>query len=348
MKFTNRLAAASVALCSTMGIAHAQDPNPSALAVQAHFHLPGDTHWDYLAVDPVRHHLFVSRDTFVQVVDVDSGRLLATIPNMQGVHGFAFVQDRKLGFITNGRGNTLAVIDLDSLKTIGSIRAGGPDPDGILYVPQLDRIFVSNGHGESVSMVDPASRTIIATIAVGGKPEALAADDAGHVFVNIEDKGEIVEIDARQSQVLAHWSLAPCEEPSGLAIDVPNKRLFSTCSNRRMAVVDATNGHVVAQVPIGDHPDAAVFDPDLKIALSSNGDSGTLTVVHEDDPDHYTVLRNVKTMAGAKTMAFDAPNHRIYLASSRFGPVAKATALNPHPRPSIVPGSFEIEVVGRD
>ncbi|HTJ95290.1 MAG TPA: hypothetical protein VL424_19515 [Pararobbsia sp.] len=340
------LAAASLTLLGGVGIAHASDANNGPFTVQQHIRLPGAERWDYVALDPVRHHLFVSRDTYVQVVDIDSGKLVGQIAGMNGVHGFAFVQDRKLGFVTNGRSNTLTVVDLDTLKTIDTIKAGGADPDGILFVPDVNRIYVGNGHAQSVSAIDPVSRRIVATLPIGGKPEALVADGQGHVFVNTEDNSEIVEIDAKHSAVLAHWPLAPCEEPSGLAIDVSSHRLFAACANQRMAVVDATNGHLVAQLPIGDHPDAAAFDPDRKFALSSNGDSATLTVIHEDDPDHYSVVQNVTTLPGAKTMALDAVQHRVYMLSAQFGATPKASTQDPHPRAPVVPGTFEVEVVG--
>ncbi|CAM2156600.1 YncE family protein [Pararobbsia alpina] len=345
MTIRKSLALASCIWLGATAMAQAADSHASTFAVEAHFQLPGTERWDYVGFDAVRHHLFVSRDTYVQVVDTESGHRVGQIANMSGVHGFAFAQNHKLGFVTNGRGNTIAVVDLDTLKTVDTIQAGGADPDGILYVPDSDRIWVSNGHAHSVSVVDPVSRHIEATIDVGGKPETIAADRDGHVFVNIEDKNEIVEIDAKHSTVMAHWTLAPCEEPSGLAIDADSKRLFATCSNQRMAVVDATTGHVVAQLPIGDHPDAAAFDPVLKVALSSNGDSSTLTVIHEDDPDHFSVSQNVRTRSGAKTMALDETHHRVYLVSARFGPAPKATTQKPNPHPTIVPGSVEVVVV---
>ena len=315
--------------------------------VTRRYALQGAERWDYVAYDAVRHHLFVSRDDHVQVIDTHTGKLFSEIENTDGVHGFAFVQDRKLGFVTNGRANTITVINLDTLKVVDTIQAAGPDPDGILYVPSQQRAYVSNGHDKSVSAIDVSTRKIVATTQVGGKPEALAADGHGHVFVNVEDKSEIVEIDARSAEVLAHWPLAPCEEPSGLAIDATNERLFTVCANQHMMVVNAESGHAVADLPIGGHPDTAVFDPALKLAFSSNGADGTLTVVHEDDADHYRVVQNVHTLEGAKTMALDPQMHRVYLVSSKFGPAEAATAQNPHPRPTVIPGTFEVLVAQR-
>lgn len=340
--------AAGVASMLALTAAHAATTQPGApFEVTRHYGLDGAEQWDYVAYDPVRHHLFVSRDTHVQVVDTNTGKLVGEIANTDGVHGFAFVQNRKLGFVTNGRANTITVINLDTLKAIDTIKAAGPDPDGILYVPWLHRVFVSNGHDGSVSAIDVATRKVVATMPVGGKPEALAADHHGHVFVNVENKNEIVEMDGKAATVLAHWSIAPCIGPTGLAIDARRERLFSVCANQRMMVVDAVSGRHVAELPIGGRPDTAAFDPALKLAFSSNGANGTLTVVHEDDPDHYSVEQNVQTLEGARTMALDARDHRVYLVSSKLGPAEAATADHPHPRPSVIPDTFEVLVAQR-
>ncbi|WP_187638581.1 YncE family protein [Paraburkholderia podalyriae] len=306
--------------------------------------LSGNDRWDYVAYDAVRHHLFISRDNHVQVMDTVTGKQVGEIRNTDGVHGFAFVQKLRLGFITNGRADTITVVDLDTLKTVDTIKAGGPDPDGILYVPGLSRLYTSNGHDKSVSAIDPVTRKIVATMPVGGKPETAAADNQGRIFVNVEDKGEIVEMDGKTNQVLAHWTLANCEEPSGLAIDTKTERLFTVCSNKHMMVIDANSGREVAQLPIGGHPDATAFDPVLKTAFSSNGEDGTLTVVHEDDANHFTVLQNMTTQQGAKSMALDSDHHRVYLVSAQFTPAAAATADNPHPRPGVAPDTFNVLV----
>jgi YVTN family beta-propeller protein len=330
------------------GIAHAA---PAAAQVQfevaKHYALSGADGWDYVGYDAVRHHLFISRGDHVQVVDVNSGQLVGEIANTDGVHGFAFVQDQQRGFITNGRADTITVVDLDTLRTLETIKAGGPDPDGIMYALNLKRLYVSNGHDKSVSVIDPTTGKVVATMPVGGKPESLAIDNDGRIFVNVEDKGEMVAMDGKTNKVLAHWSLAPCEAPSGLAIDTKTERLFTVCANNRMMVIDARSGRQVAQLPIGGHPDAAGFDPVLKTAFSSNGADGTLTVVHEDDADHYTVLQNVPTEVGAKSMALDSDTHRVFLVSSKFGSTPAATADNPHPHPSVVPDTFNVLVAQR-
>lgn len=305
----------------------------------------GADKWDYLGLDPVRHHLFISRASHVQVLDADTGKQIADIPDTDGVHGFAFVQDLKLGLITNGHADTITAFNLDTLKAVATIEAGGRDPDAILYVPGLQRAFVSNGKSNSVSMLDAAASKIVATVDVGGQPESIAADDGGMVFVAIEDKNEIVAIDGKNATVAAHWPLKGCDEPSGLALDAASRRLFAVCSNRRMAVVDADTGRMVAALPIGGKPDAAAFDPVLNTVFSSNGGDGTLTVVHEDDPDHFRVVQNVATQAGARTLALDAESHRIYLVSAKMGKRPKPTEQAPHPHPQVQDGSFVVLLV---
>jgi YVTN family beta-propeller protein len=341
--------AATFTLASVGGTAQAATSEGAPQFELAHrYALDGADGWDYVAYEPVRHHLFVSRDTHVQVVDTETGKQVGEIANTLGVHGFAFVEAHKLGFITNGRADTITVIDLDTLKTVDTIKSGGPDPDGILYAPKLNRLYVSNGHDKSVSAIDPGTHKVVATMTVGGKPESLAVDSRGHVFVNVEDKNEIVEMDGKSNTVLAHWPLAQCEAPSGLAIDPKTERLFTVCANQHMLVVDARSGRDVATLPIGGHPDAAGFDPALKTAFSSNGADGTLTVVREDDPDHYSVIQNVQTQQGAKSMALDSKTHRVFLVSSQFGQAPAPTADKPHPRPPVVPGTFNVLVVQHD
>jgi YVTN family beta-propeller protein len=343
-------AVTSVALASAMlsGAAHAApDAARAHFEVTSRYMLDGADRWDYLGYDGVRHHLFISRNSHVQVVDADTGKQVGEIANTAGVHGFAFVQDRKLGFITNGQADTITVINLDTLQTVDTIKAGGPDPDGILYVPKFKRVYTSNGHDNSVSAIDVATRKVVATMPVGGKPESLAADNHDHLFVAVEDKGEVVEMDGKSNQVLAHWPLGHCKAPSGVAIDTKTERLFVVCANKQMVVLDARSGRQVAELPIGGHPDAAAFDPVLKTVFSSNGGDGTLTVVHEDDANHYTVLENVPTEEGAKTMALDSDAHRVYLVSSKFTPAPAATAADPHPHPGVVPDTFNVLVAQR-
>jgi YVTN family beta-propeller protein len=331
---------AAVALDSTV-LAASAGKDPQFVQTKK-YALSGIDRWDYLGIDSARHHLFVSRANHVQVLDTDTGKQIRDIPNTAGVHGFAFAQDSKLGLITNGDADTIAAFDLDTLKTVATIKAGGHDPDAIAYSPALSRAFVSNGQSNSVSTIDVANRKVIATMDVGGKPESLVADKAGMVFVAIEDKNEIVAIDGKAGAVMAHWPLAGCEEPSGMALDAASRRLFAVCSNKHMVVVDAGSGRVIATLPIGEKPDAAAFDPVLNTIFSANGGDGTLTVVHEDDPDHYHVTQNVPTQAGARTLALDADSHRIYVVSAKLGKRPAPTALAPHPHPPVQAGTFVV------
>jgi YVTN family beta-propeller protein len=307
--------------------------------------LGGMDRWDYLGIDPVRHHLFISRNTHVQVIDTVTGKEIGEIPHTAGVHGFAFVQDRKRGFITSGQANTVTVFDLDTLKVIATVPAGGNDPDAIAYSPKLRRIYTSNGDSNSVSAIDADTLKLVATIGIGGKPEALVADERGRIFVNIEDKSQIVALDGATNTLLARWPLAPCVEPSGLAMDTRSDRLFTVCSNHRMVVLNASSGHVVAALPIGGHPDAAAFDPQLNMAFSSNGGDGTLTVVHEDDANDYHVAQNVHTQNGARTMVLDNNAQKIFLVSAKLAPAKVAAKDALRSRPAIIPATFNVMVV---
>jgi DNA-binding beta-propeller fold protein YncE len=230
------------------------------------------------------------------------------------------------------------------LKTIGTVKVG-QNPDAILYDPDSHRVFTFNGASKDATAIDVKTDMVAGTIPLGGKPETGVSDEHGHVYVNIEDKSEIVDIDSRKlTAAAAHWALAPCEEPSGLAIDRKHRRLFAGCSNKLMAVVNADNGKVVTTLPIGSGVDANGFDPATELAFASNGD-GTLTVVHEDSPDKFSVVENATTQRGARTMSVDTKTHRVYLVSAEFGPPPPATPERPRPRPSIVPGSFTLIVM---
>ena len=220
----------------------------------------------------------------------------------------------------------------------------GANPDAIVYDPFTRAVFTFNGRGNNATVIDAATLKIVATLPLGGTPEFAASDGGGKIFVDIEDTGEIVTIDAKALKVLTRWSLAPCAEPSGLAMDVAHARLFSVCNNKKLMVTDAHSGRRVAELPIGEGPDAAAFDPARGLVFSSNRE-GSLTVIHEDDPDHYRVIATVPTRKSARTMALDPATHRIYLAAAEFGPAPAPTASTPRPRPAMLPDSFVILVV---
>ena len=306
----------------------------------------GDGGWDYLTVDTAAHRLYVSRSTHVMVVDTDRDSVIADIPNTSGVHGIALAPSLGKGFTSNGRDSTVTVFDLKTYAPTAIVKVPGRNPDAILYEPVSGRVFTFNGGSANATAIDAKTNAVIGTVDIGGKPEFARSDAAGRVYVNNEDKSEIVVFDAKTLKVLAHWPLAACEEPSGLAMDRAGMRLFSVCSNRTMAVVDMSSGRVVKTLPIGDGPDGSAFDPASKLAFSSNGE-GTLSVYHEDDPDHFTLVGTVPTRRGARTMALDERTHRVYTVSAQFGPAPAPTADRPRPRPPMIPGSFVIIVLER-
>ena len=293
-------------------------------------HLPGEGGWDYLSVDEASSRLFVSHGTVVQVVDLKTGQLAGTINETPGVHGIAIAGDLNKAFISVGRNASVKVVDLKTLVLITDVKVTGENPDAIMYDQYSKKVFVFNGR---------TSNAVVGTIALEGKPEFPESDGNGNIFVNIEDKSLITVIDAKSLKVLKSWPIAPGEEASGLALDNETHRLFAVCGNKLMVVVDAIDGHVVANLPIGDGCDGVKFDPGMKRAVSSNGE-GTMTIVQEVDKDNFKVLENINTARGARTLAIDTKTHHIYTPSAEFNPAPAATADNPRPRPSAKPGSF--------
>ena len=308
----------------------------------SHIRLGGDGGWDYLSFDAQRHHLFVSRGDRVLVIDAVGARQSGTIADTQGVHGIALAQDIKRGYTSNGKTASVTVFDLETLKTVAIITGTGEKPDAIVYDPSSHHVLTLNGKSNSASVIDTRTNAVIASIALPGKPEFAVADGAGHVYVNIEDKSELVQIDSRTNTLLNTWPVAPCESPSGLAIDRAHRRLFSVCDNQKMSVLDADSGHLVATLPIGEGPDAVVFDDTAAMIYSSNGESGTITAIHEDDPNHYTVKNTIATQVSARTLALDSGTHRLYLSAAKFGATKEVNG-----RPTVVPGSYTVLVVGQ-
>ncbi len=340
------IAAAIIVCCAAAkGAARFFSPQASGYRLAKKVPLGGEGGWDYLTFDAQGRRVFISRGTHTLVVDAD-GKKVGDIPNTQGVHGIALAQEFNHGFTSNGRANTVTMFELDSLKTIREVPVNGQNPDAILYDSGSHRVFTFNGRSHDASAIDPKTGEVVGNIPLAGKPEFPQSDGAGHIFVNIEDKSEMSEIDSNALKVMNTWPLAPCEEPSGLAFDVAHKRLFAGCDNRMMAVVDADSGKVVTTVPIGDGVDADAFDPGTGFAFASCGE-GTLTVAHEDSPDKYTVVENVPTQKGARTMALDPKTHTVYLVTAGFGPPPAATPDNPHPRPTILPDSFTLLIFTR-
>jgi DNA-binding beta-propeller fold protein YncE len=298
----------------------------------------GDEGWDYIAVDSGGRRLYVSHGSRVVVLDADSGIVSGEIPDTQGVHGIAIASDLGRGFTSNGRANSVTIFDLNTLKTLGTVKAG-TNPDAILYDAGTKRVFTMNGQSHDATAIDAASGTVIGTFALGGKPEFAVADGKGSIFVNIEDKSELVEFDPEKLTVLHRWPLAPCQEPSGLAMDQKNRRLFAGCDNKMMAIINADTGKVIATPAIGEGVDANGFDPATNLAFASNGE-GTLTVVHEDSPDKFTIVDSVSTKRSARTMGLDLKTHTIYLPAADFEPPAPGER-----RGKMKPGSFVLLVV---
>jgi YVTN family beta-propeller protein len=317
-----------------------------AITIQKEFTLGGPGGWDYLTVDAERHRLFIARNDRVLVVNTEDGSLTATIPDAAGVHGVALAPALGKGFTSNGRADTVTVFDLESLAVIATIPVSGHNPDAILFDPASGHVLTFNGRSQDISVLDPHQGTVLATLPAGGKPEFAATDGKGHVFYNIEDTGQIGEIDTLSNARTRSWALPNCEEPTGLAFDVAHERLFSVCGNGVLTVSDARAGKVVATVPIGRGPDAAAFDAAGGLVFSSNGSDGTLTVIREEAPDHYRVLETVATQKSARTMALDARTHRIYVVAAEFGPAPAPTAEQAHPRPVVLDGSFKLIELG--
>jgi DNA-binding beta-propeller fold protein YncE len=317
----------------------------AAWHVGRHIVIGGKGGWDYTAIDSVARRAYVSHGDRVEVVDIDDGKVVGLIPDTLGVHGIAIDHDGGRGFISSGRINMMTIFNLKTTARIKDVKSTGDNPDAIMFEPSTNHVFTFNGRGKNATVFDTRGK-VIATIPLGGKPEFGVSDGRGHVFVNIEDTSELAMINAKTNVVSERWKLAPCESPSGLAIDRKHHRLFTVCENEMMAVVDATNGHVVTTVPTGKGTDAAAFDDEKQLAFASNGQSATLTVVHESSPDKYEVVENVATQRSARTMALDTKTHRVFLPAAQFGEAPAPTEKNPRPRPPVVPGSFELlEVV---
>ncbi|HVF91193.1 MAG TPA: YncE family protein, partial [Blastocatellia bacterium] len=305
----------------------------------------GEGGWDYLTVDSAARRLYVSHSTRVVVLDVDTGKIVGEIGDTRGVHGIAIDSDSGRGFTSNGRDGSVTIFDSRTLKTLDRVKVG-TNPDAIIYDPATRRIFAFNRGSSDVTAIESATGKVSGLIALGGHPEFAAADGKGMVYVNLDDKSEVVALDSRKLAVKARWPVAPGEDPSGMAMDLKNRRLFIGCGNKKMIVLNADNGHILADLPISGGVDATAFDAEKSLAFSSNGE-GTLTVVHEDSAERFRVVEDVATQRGARTMALDPKTHNVFLATAEFGPPPAPTPERPNPRPTIIPGSFVILVFGK-
>ena len=316
-----------------------------AFSVLKTFHIASPGGWDYIAVGPGNNRLYVSHGTQVNILDETTGDSIGIIENTTGVHGIAFDKSQGKGFTSNGRLNNVTVFNLNTNKVITQIPTG-QNPDAIMYESFSKRIITCNGRSQSLSIIDPVENKLIDSISVGGKPETAVSDDAGRLFVNIEDKSEIVVVDLKTMKVMAHWPLAPAQEPTGLAIDKKTNRLFAGCGNKFLAVVDATNGKVIQTLPIGDGCDGAGFDTNTKNIFTSNGE-GTMSVYHESTADKFDLVANVPTKRGARTIAVNDQKHLIYLPAADFEQNATPQSNGQPGRPRMIPGTFQILVVGQ-
>lgn len=313
---------------------------PSGYKIVNRFHIEGDGGWDYLSIDESSARIFVSHGTVVQIIDEKDGRLLGTIPDTKGVHGIAIAPDMNKAFISNGRDSSVTVVDLRTLSPLAKVSVTGQNPDAILYDQFSHKVFVFNGRSSNATVIDAASNKVISTIKLSGKPEFSVSDGKGKIYVNIEDKSEVSEINATTLKVDQTWSIAPGEEPSGLALDNENHRLFSVCGNKLMVVLDALTGKVITTLPIGGGVDGAAFDPYLKCAYSSNGE-GSLTIVQEVSPNEFKVLDNIPTQVGARTIAVDKKTHHLFLTTAE-PENAKVSSGSPNRRPTFKPGTFTV------
>lgn len=327
-----------VSRINRMGRQHFREHGPSGYHLVKTVKLAGSGGWDYLGIDSQSRRLFIARETHGVVLDADTGGVVGNIADTPGVHGVAIAAELGRGFTSNGRANNVTIFDLKTLKPIGQVPTG-KEPDAIVYDPSSHRVFTMNADSSSATVIDADNGKVAGTLKLPGQPEFAVAEGHGAVFVNIRNKSELAEMDSRMLKVTNEWALAPCKSPSGMAMDAEHARLFIGCDNKMMAVVDAKSGKVVTTVPVGEGADANRFDPGTGLAFSSNGDSETLTVVHEDTPDKYTVVENVKTGEGARTMEVDPKTHNVYVVTAKLVPA------EPYPKPA--PGTVQLLVFAK-
>jgi len=304
----------------------------------------GNSSWDYLSVDEASQRLFVSHGNVVNVIDLKTEKLIATIPDTKGVHGITIANDLNKAFITDGADNAVTVINLNTFELIEKVAIQGIKPDAVLYDKFSNKVFVFNAKSNDATVLDALSNKVVKTIAFDGKPEFSATNKKGLVYVNIEDKNQIKVIDAKKLEVINSWDISPGDEPSGLAFDTANNRLFSVCGNSILVVTNANTGNLVTKLPIDEGSDGVFFDEKRKLIFSSNG-SGTLTVIKQKDKDHYAVVQTLKTAKGARTLTMSKATGTLYLPTASFGEAPTATNENPHPRAPITPDSFKILVI---
>lgn len=316
---------------------------PSSYHVSKTVSIPGEVGWDYATIDSNARHVFISHKNEVVVLDADSGIIEGKIPNTLGVHGIALAPDLNRGFISDGKANNVMVFNLKTLKSLYLVKVGN-NPDAILYDSSSQHVFAFNGKSDSVSVINAKTGKKITDIKLLGAPEFAVADGEGHVYVNLENKNELLKIDAKNAKIIERWPVAPGEAPSSIAIDRKNHRLFVGCGNKILLVVNADTGKIITTLPIGEHVDATAFDESTKNILSSNGE-GTLTIIHQDSPESYKYIETLRTRKGSRTFALDPKTHRLFMPAAEFGSPPTPTKENPHPHPTAVPGSFAVMIL---
>jgi DNA-binding beta-propeller fold protein YncE len=336
-----------VALCLGLPllVGAQETPAPGGYKILQTVSLPGDGGWDYLTCDSDARRVYVVHDSQVQVVDADTYKLLGAFDGIAHGHGVALAPGLNRGFVTNGGTGMISIHDLKTFKRI-SVAMAQRGADAVLYDKATSQVFSFNGDSKNSTVINAATGILVKTLDLDGKPEFAVADGNGNVFNNLEDKSLVLKIDSKNVKITNRWSLGPGKNPSGIAMDVKNNRLFIGCRNKMLVVLNAASGKVVASLPIGDHVDATYFDPDTGTVFNSCGD-GTLSVIHEDSPDKYSLVENAQTEPGARTMAYDSKTGHIFLANAQTEPPPTPTKENPKPRPKVVPGTFHLLVLGR-
>jgi YVTN family beta-propeller protein len=305
----------------------------------------GKEYWDYLTLDRSTRHLYISHNTEVKVVDIDSGTVVGSVGDLKRVHGIALVPGLEHGFISDGGADEVVVFDIKTLKTTGHIKTGG-NPDCIIYDPASKHVFTMNGKTSDASVIDPKTETVVATIPMGGRPEYAVADGKGMIYDNIEDKNEVVALDSRANTVKSRWPIAPAAGATAIDLDVKHNRLFIGGRNKVLAIMDTGTGKVVQNFPIGDGVDTNIYDPSTGLLFTAVRE-GALHIFHEDSPDHFSVVETVKTEFGARNMALDPKTHHLFIDTADFGAAPAATAEQPNPQPVPTPGTFRLLIYGK-
>jgi YVTN family beta-propeller protein len=321
-----------------------QQANAQNYSVAKKINIIGNEGWDYLAVDEINQHLFVSHGSVVNVIDLKSDAMIATIPDTKGVHGIAIANDLNKAFISNGKDNSVTIVNLKTFEFIEKVKISGVKPDAILYDSFSKKVFTYNATSENATVIDANTNKEIKSIPLGGKPEFSVTNTKGLIYVNIEDKNQIKTINAATLKVVNTWSIAPGDEPSGLALDLETNRLFAVCGNKLMIVVNAINGKIITTLPIGDGCDGVAFDAKKKLVFSSNGE-GNITVVKEESVNKFSVVQTIATQKGARTITLNKTTGQLYTPTAEFGAKPEPTAENPNPRATIQSNSFVVLVV---